>query len=404
MSSSYQDVLRKAGLMPLEEMLQSPTAPKKLTLGIPREVAPGEHRIPLDPDSAGLLVQHGHRILMENEAGKSAHFFDHEFSEAGVEIVYDKKEIFSSDIILKVSPPTAAEIGMMRPRQTLLSSIHATGVDESYFQGLIAKKVTALAFEYIQDRSGSLPIIRAMSEIAGNTSLLIAAEYLSNPDFGRGKMLGGFSGISPTEVVILGAGTVGEFAARAALGMGATVKIFDNSVSKLRRLQSNLNMRVFTSMLQPKVLRSALMTADVAIGAMRSPSGRSPMVVSESMVQTMKSGSVIIDVSIDQGGCFETSRITSHSEPVYKLHGVTHYCVPNIASKVPHTASFALSNILTNILLRFGDEGGAEQVLRKDFSIRQGVYLFNGTPTNAVLCHNFHLPYQDINLLMDTFG
>jgi alanine dehydrogenase len=255
----------------------------------------------------------------------------------------------------------------------------------------------------VQDKAGTFPVIRAMSEIAGNTSMLVAAEYMSNPEYGRGKMLGGFSGISPTEVVILGAGTVGEYATRAALGMGAFVKIFDNSVYKLRRLQNNLNTRVYTSMIQPRVLMNALRSADVVIGAIHSAYGRTPVVVTEEMVQQMKSGAVIIDVSIDQGGCFETSEVTDHRNPVFKKYGVTHYCVPNIASKVPHTASYALSNFLSPILLRFGEEGGVEKVLHTDYGVRQGVYLFNGISTNKFLSDSFHLPFQDINLLMAAF-
>jgi alanine dehydrogenase len=233
--------------------------------------------------------------------------------------------------------------------------------------------------------------------------MLIAAEYLSNPEYGRGKMLGGFPGISPTEVVILGAGTVGEYATRAALGMGAMVKIFDNSVYKLRRLQNNLNTRVFTSMIQPRLLNDALRSADVVIGAIRSDYGWSPVIVSEEMVQQMRCGSVIIDVSIDQGGCFETSHVTDHRNPVFKKHDVTHYCVPNIASRVPHTASYALGNFLSPILLKVGDQGGVEKMLYSDFGIRQGVYLYNGIATNKFLSDTFHLPFQDINLLMAAF-
>jgi alanine dehydrogenase len=285
----------------------------------------------------------------------------------------------------------------------LISSIHTSAINEEYFRRLLIKRITAIAFEYVQDKAGTFPVIRAMSEIAGNTSMLVAAEYMSNPEYGRGKMLGGFSGISPTEVVILGAGTVGEYATRAALGMGAFVKIFDNSVYKLRRLQNNLNTRVYTSMIQPRVLLNALRSADVVIGAIHTAYGRTPVVVTEDMVQQMKMGAVIIDVSIDQGGCFETSEVTDHRNPVFKKYGVTHYCVPNIASKVPHTASYALSNFLSPILLRVGDEGGVEKVLHSDFGVRQGVYLYNGISTNKFLSDSFHLPFQDINLLMAAF-
>ncbi len=403
MQHNYPDFLQSGQLIPQEEMLEVKHSSRTLTIGIPREKDFSENRIPLDPDAVGLLVQHGHEILIESEAGKAAHFPDHEYAEMGGNIVYDTRRIYSSDIILKISPPSQEELELMTSKQTIISSIHASSVDEEYFKRLISKRTTAIAFEYIKDKADSLPVIRAMSEIAGNTSLLIAAEYLSNPEYGRGKMLGGFSGISPTEVVILGAGTVGEYATKSAIAMGAFVKIFDNSVYKLRRLQNNLNTRVYTSMLQPRILLNALKSADVVIGAVHSSYGRAPILVTEEMVQQMKTGSVIIDVSIDQGGCFETSHITDHRNPVFKMHGVTHYCVPNIASKVPHTSSSALSNILANILLRFGEEGGVENVLHSDYGIRQGVYLYNGKSTNKFLSNTFKLPYQDINLLMAAF-
>ena len=390
-------------LMPQEERLEVKRGQKNLVIGVPKESAFSENRIPLDPDAVSLLVHHGHQILIEADAGKAAHFPDSEYAEMGAEIIYDTRKIFSADIVLKIAPPTLDEIDMMGTKQTIISSIHTSAINEEYFMRLLIKRITALAFEYVQDKAGTFPVIRAMSEIAGNTSMLVAAEYMSNPEYGRGKMLGGFSGISPTEVVILGAGTVGEYATRAALGMGAFVKIFDNSVYKLRRLQNNLNTRVYTSMIQPRVLMNALRSADVVIGAIHSAYGRTPVVVTEEMVQQMKSGAVIIDVSIDQGGCFETSEVTDHRNPVFKKYGVTHYCVPNIASKVPHTASYALSNFLSPILLRFGEEGGVEKVLHTDYGVRQGVYLFNGISTNKFLSDSFHLPFQDINLLMAAF-
>jgi alanine dehydrogenase len=401
--NNYSGIYHSGQLIPQEERLEVKHGQKNLVIGVPKECAFSENRIPLDPDAVSLLVHHGHQVLIEADAGKAAHFTDTEYAEMGAEIVYDTKKIYTSDILLKIAPPTLDEIDMMGTKQTIISSIHTSAINEEYFRRLLVKRITALAFEYVQDKAGTFPVIRAMSEIAGNTSMLVAAEYMSDPEYGRGKMLGGFSGISPTEVVILGAGTVGEYATRAALGMGAFVKIFDNSVYKLRRLQNNLNTRVYTSMIQPRVLINALRSADVVIGAIHSAYGRTPVVVTEEMVQQMKSGAVIIDVSIDQGGCIETSHVTDHRSPVFKKYGVTHYCVPNIASKVPHTASYAISNFLSPILLRFGEEGGVEKVLQSDYGIRQGVYLFNGISTNKYLSDSFHLPFQDINLLMAAF-
>jgi alanine dehydrogenase len=401
--SNFPEFMQSGQYMPREEMLEVSSGKKMLTIGVPKESAYTENRIDLVPESVGLLVQNGHKVLVQADAGKYARFYDHEYSEMGAEIVYDVNKVYQADIILKVAPPTLDEIEMLGTKQTIVSSLHLSNLSEEYFRRLVQKKATSLAFEYIKDKSGTYPVVRSMSEIAGNTAILLAAEYMSLPDFGRGKMLGGFSGINPSEVVILGAGTVGEFAARAALGMGAFVKVFDDSIYKLRRLQNNLFTRVYTSMFQPSILLNALRTADVVIGAVYSTQSRTPIIVTESMVRQMKEGAVIIDVSIDQGGCFETSVVTDHKNPVFKKHGVTHYCVPNIASKVPHTASYALSNFLTPILIRIGETGGVENLLRSDFGVRQGVYLFNGIATNNYLCDMFHLPFQDINLLMAAF-
>ncbi|MEI6748121.1 MAG: alanine dehydrogenase [Bacteroidota bacterium] len=403
MQNGFSDFLASGHYRVQEETLEVSKEKRNLTIGIPHESAHLENRVSLVPDAVGLLVQNGHRVIVETNAGKAAHFPDSEFSSLGGEIVYKPQEVFKADVILKVAPPTIDEIEMMGTRQTILSSLNIPGLTDEYFKRLIAKKVTALSFEYIRDKDGTFPVIRAMSEIAGNTSILLAADYMSDCEFGRGKMLGGFSGISPTEVVILGAGTVGEYAARAAIGMGAFVKVFDNSIYKLRRLQNNLNARIYTSILQPRVLLKSLINADVVIGAVHSSSGRTPCLVSEDMVRQMKPGAVIIDVSIDQGGCFETSHVTDHKNPVYQVMGVTHYCVPNIASKVPHTASFALSNFLAPIMLKVGEEGGMDELLRTDYGVRHGTYLFNGILTNRYLSDHFRLPYQDLNLLMAAF-
>jgi alanine dehydrogenase len=390
-------------LLPQEEMLEVKKQRKNLTIGIPKEISFQENRIALVPEAVGLIVQNGHEVIVETDAGKNAHFPDQEYSEQGARIVYSSEEIYKADVILKVAPPTPEETELIKPAQTLISALHYTVQEQGYFKKLISKKVTALSFEFIQDKTGTFPVVRAMSEIAGNTSVLIAAEYLSNPLYGKGTMLGGFSGITPTEVIILGAGTVGEFAARAAMGLGALVKIFDDSIYRLRRLQNNLNTRIFTSIIQPKVLLKSLKTADVVIGAIHSSSGRTPCIVTEQMVMEMRCGSVLVDVSIDQGGCFETSRVTNHSDPVFQMHGITHYCVPNIPSKVPHTASYALSNFFAPILLKIGEEGGIENLLKNDYGLRQGVYLYNGTLTNRFIGDYLSMPFQDIELLMAAY-
>jgi alanine dehydrogenase len=337
---------------------------------------------------------------VETTAGEGANFSDTEYSEAGAEICYDRKEIFRCDIILKIAPPSEEDIEMMTGNQTLISALQLSIQPKVILQKLMQKKVTAVAWDYIRDEQGVFSIVRSMSEIAGTTSILVAGELLSSFSSGKGIMLGGIAGVQPTEVVVIGAGTVGEFATRAALGLGASVKVFDNSLSRLRRLQNDLGTRMFTSVVQPKVLAKALKRADVVIGALRSPLGRTPCVVTEEMVEAMKSGSVLVDVSIDQGGCFATSRVTNHNEPTFVKHGVIHYCVPNIASRVSRTASFALSNIFSPILLEMGDSGGCKELIKHDDGFRSGVYIYRGTLTSEVLGKVFDLKYKNIELLL----
>ncbi len=387
-------------LLPQEEMLEVYRGKKNLIIGIPKEITFQENRVPLTPESVLFLCGHGHRVLIEAGAGNAAHFTDHDYSEAGAEIVYSAEEVYKSPIILKIAPPTHEEIDLCAPGSALISALNVNGRDKEFFKKIAAKKLTTLAYELIRDNTGSFPVIRAMSEIVGNTSILIAARYLSHPEYGRGVMLGGFPGIAPTEVVILGAGTVGENAARIALGMGALVKVFDGSIAKLRRIQKHLNNRIYTSVLQPKLLQETLQTADIVIGAIRAGEGKTPCVISKDMVKRMKSGSVIIDVSIDQGGCFETSKITNHNDPVFKEYDVTHYCVPNIAASVPYTASFALSNFFTPVLMKIGDAGGLVKLLKTDYPISKGVYIFNGAITNKHISETFDLPFRDIELLI----
>ncbi len=394
--------LAKSALLPQESMLEIRKGKHQLYIGIPKETSFQENRVPLVPSAVSLLVNNGHEIVIETGAGKSSNFSDNEYSEAGAKIAYDATEVYKADIVLKVAPPSIDELKLMQDKQTLISILQISMQNENYVKQLAKKRITALAYEYLQDKTGIFTIIKAMSEIAGGTAILIAAEYLSSHNHGKGEMLGGVPGIPPTDVVILGAGTVGEFATRAALGLGATVKVFDNSLYKLRRLQMSIGQRVYTSTINPRVLEKALQTADVAVGAILATEGRSPMVVTEEMVQKMKSGSVIVDVSIDQGGCFETSRVTNHSKPVFKQHDVIHYCVPNIASRVSRTASYALSNIFTPILLSVGDRGGIDGMLVAESGVRHGVYLYKGTVTNKYISEASGMPFRDLDLLMAT--
>lgn len=392
--------LTKGALAPQEEMLEVARKKGKLFIGIPKEIAFQENRVPLVPDAVALLVNNGHHIVIEAGAGKTANFEDTDYSEAGAEIVYSPQEVYKANVILKIAPPTLEEIEYMQPKQILFSALQLSVQPENFLKKLTSKKLNCIAYDLITDEAGIYPVIRAMGEIAGGASILIAAELLSNVNNGVGSILGGISGISPTEVVIIGAGTVGEFAARAAIGLGATVKVFDNSTSRLRRLQNQLGTRIFTSVIVPKVLEKHLKTADVAIGALRARNGRAPNIVTEEMVAEMKTGSVIIDVSIDQGGVFETSQVTNHTKPVFRKHGVIHYCVPNIPSRVARTASYAFSNIFSQILMNMGEEGGFEGIVRKDAGLRNGIYIYNGILTNQYLGEAFNLPFKDINLLM----
>ncbi len=401
--SEYLKFSKSWHFSPQEEMLEVKKKKNNLVIGIPAETTYDENRVSLAPEAASLLTQNGHTLLVQSRAGANAFFPDEEYAEAGCELVYSAEEVFRADIILKVAPLSDKELEYVRPGQVIMSTVALPMQKEAYFKQLMSKKVTAIAFEFIRDKANTFPLVRSMSEIAGSASVLIASTYLCHKSFGKGRVFGGISGITPTEVVIIGSGTVGEYAARAAMGLGAMVKIFDHSVYKLRRLQNNLGERVFTSIIQPKMLLKAIKTADVVIGAIHSHWRRTPIILTEEMVSQMKKGSVIVDVSIDQGGCVETSRITTHSEPVFVKYGVTHYCVPNIASGVPNTASYAFSNFFAPVLLNIGEEGGVENMLKRDPGVRQGVYIFNGTLTSQYIGEFFRLPFQDIDLLMAAF-
>lgn len=395
-----KQLMKQGSLLPKEETLEIARKKGSLFIGIPKETSFQECRVALVPETVSLLVANGHRVKVETKSGAGANFSDNDYSEAGAEIVHNTEEIFQCDLIFKVAPPSEKEVEMMKGNQTLISALQISIQPKKILQQLVEKKVTAIAWDYIRDESGVFPVVRTMGEIAGTTAILVAGNLLSTFNLGKGMMLGGIPGVQPAEVVIIGAGSAGESATRAALGLGASVKVFDNSISRLRRLQNDLGARVYTSVIQPKVLAKSLMRADVAIGALRAPLGRTPCVVTEEMVASMKPGSVIVDVSIDQGGCFETSRITTHEKPTFVSNGVIHYCVPNIPSSVSRTASFALSNIFSPVLLDMGTCGGPKDMIVKDPGFRSGVYIYKGILTSEVLGKVFDLPYKDIELLL----
>ncbi|ESU18855.1 pyridine nucleotide transhydrogenase, alpha subunit [Flavobacterium cauense R2A-7] len=389
----------KHQLIPQEEKLEIAKHKSELFIGIPKETSYQERRICLTPDAVNSLTSHGHRVLMEASAGESSSYSDKEYSDAGAEITNDTKKVFSCPMILKVEPPTLDEINMMNPQTILISAIQLKTQKKAYFEALATKRITALAFEFIKDEDGSYPAVKSLSEIAGTASILIASELMINQSIGKGLLFGNITGVRPTEVVILGAGTVAEYAARTAIGLGATVKIFDNSITKMRRLQNMLNQRIFTSTIQEKSLLKALRRCDVAIGAMRGKN-RTPVVVTETMVEHMKKGAVIVDVSIDTGGCFETSEVTTHEKPTFIKNNVIHYCVPNIPSRYSKTASMSISNIITPSLLKIADDGGLESAIRCDRGLKNGVYFYHGILTNKSIADWFNISYRDINLIV----
>ncbi len=398
---TFKDLANEAiAMQPLEQEAKLKLNKHKLVIGIPKEITQQEKRVPLSPSAVEFLVNNGHKIIIESNVGAPSNFSDLKYSEAGAEIIASHEEIFEADIILKIEPPTHAEIDLMREGQILFSALQIDQLTDVTLHKMMMKKIN----EFLEDDSGSFPIIRAMSEMAGHASILLAAEYLNNDQIGKGELLGGFVGIPPTQVVIIGAGSVGEYACKAALGLGANVKLFDNELYRLRRVQNNLGTKIYTSTIQPNILQEALKNADVAIGALRGELGRSPIVVTENMVKQMKPNSIIIDVSIDQGGVFETSEITNHKNPVYRKHGVLHYCVPNITSRVSRTASYALSNIFTPLMNDMGNYGGFMELVKIASGFRRGVYIYKGNLVNSDLGKRFQINYTDILLTLNIFN
>ena len=383
-----------------EQALMVKEKPGKLYIGIPKEVTMQENRVSLVPSSVASLVARGHRVLVETNAGIKSNFTDHDYSEAGAEIAHTQEQVYEAHVIIKLAPPTLEEIDLMHADQILISTLQLPTVTDEYLNRLKEKRVIALAMEYIQDDSGNFPVVRIMSELAGISAMQTAAELLANTNGGKGILLGGISGVPSTKVVILGAGVVAEFATRTAIGLGAEVRIFDDNIYKLMRIQNQVGQQLNTSAINRQYLEQELITADVAIGAIHSKSGRAPLVVSEEMVTKMRPGSVIVDVSIDQGGCFETSQVTSHTNPTFRRHGIIHYCVPNIASRVSRTASVAVSNIFTPLLLQAGENHGWEKLLRSHAGVRHGVYAYKGRLTNEYLSRRFGMKFTNLDLLV----
>jgi alanine dehydrogenase len=383
-----------------EEVLDIKFRSKPLMIGIPKEIAFQENRIGLIPEAVSVLVANGHEVLMEHNSGEGSRYSDMDYSEAGAKIVFDKEEVYKCPILVKTAPPVEADILFLQMNQTIISPLHLTALEKGLMEKLMAKKITALAIENIKDENQNYPILRSMGEITGSAVMLIAGQYLSNFNQGKGVLLGGISGVPPTKVVIIGADIIGEFATRNALALGAYVKVFDNNVSRLQRLQNNLGQRVWTSVLEPKILAKQLKTCEVAIGALRNDFSRAPIVVTEDMVSAMRPGSIIIDVAIDRGGCFETSELTNHENPIRIKHGVLHYGVPNIPSGFARTASQAISNVLMPLLVQIGDLGGLSEIIWHQIHLREGIYLYKGALTDFYISEKFNLKYTDLNLLI----
>lgn len=394
------EALAKTSLSPQEQLVKVKQGKHSFFIGLPKEIALQENRISLTPDAVALLVNNGHEVWVESNAGAGSKFTDRAYSEAGAKIVYSPQEVYKADFIMKIEPPTMEELEYFKPGQTLISALQMGYLSEERVQALLRKKVTSLAYEFIEDKVGGMPIIRAMSEIAGSTVMLIAAEYLSTAKNGKGIILGGITGVPPTKVVIIGAGTVAEYSARAALSLGAEIQVFDNHLYKLRRIKHTLGHQFYTSTIDTVTLSETLKTADVVIGALRAEKGRPRHVVSEEMVKNMKPDSLIIDLSIDQGGCIATSEITSHAKPVFRKYDVIHYCVPNVASRVANTATTALSNIFTPTILRAAEEGGIEEMIYAHKWFMKGVYTYKGNLTNESIARKFKMKFKNIELLM----
>ena len=391
------------GMIPQEETLDREKKGRQLVIGLLKESDEHETRVPLTPQGVGMLVDGGHRVLIERGAGDGARFSDRDYSEAGGEVVDSRTAVFEASILIKVSPLIKAEIHLLSQGKTILSGLQLATRDDTYFQELIRRKVTAIAFELIRDEVQEMPVLRAMCEIAGTEAVIIGSSLLGSENSGKGILLGGVTGITPSEVVILGAGTAGENAARTAMGMGATVKVFDQSIPRLRALKHHVGRELFTSVMHTPVLKRAFETADLVISTLQRLDQESFFLVPEDMVLTMKRGSVIIDIHVDQGSSFETGIYTTPDQPIFQKHGVLHYMVPNLPAKVARTASIALSNVLMPLLLDKGRCGGILQLIKEDRGVRQGIYLYNGILTNELIGNQFGIPSNDIDLLLSAF-
>lgn len=395
--------LGNTAFMPKEELLDMAVKHRKISIGVPNDKKNDEKRVALTPEAVNLLVETGNEVIVQKGAGSGANYSDKDYADNGALISDSPARVYSADAVIKVAPFTLQEADYLKGNQIVMSFLNVLKLTEETLGKLIRKKVTAIALEKIRDSNGVMPVMESMSEISGVTSVLIASEYLSNQHGGKGVLLGGVTGVTPTEVVIIGANTAGEYAARAALGLGSQVRIFDTSLHNLRRFQNLVGQRLQTSVFHPQVLRKALRSADVLIGAIELEDLRPWYYITEDMVKTMKKGAVVIDLSIDRGGCIETTECRALRDPVYEKHGVIHFSAWNLPSRVARTASIALSNIFNPLFQNIAEAGGIIQLLRNDRGIRNGVYLFNGILTNETLGQKYGAISKDLDLLISAF-
>ena len=383
-----------------EERLAVDAKSAQLQIGLPKEHAMNEHRLLLTPESVQILVAQGHEIVVETGAGTLAGFSDASYANAGATIALGPEEVFQCAIVAKVAPPTVAEIAMMRGGQTMISALQLRTRNRDYFKSLADKKITALALEEVRNSEDQSALRMAMSEIAGQMAARVGASLLADGAHGsrKGKLMGPIPGVTPARVVVLSAGVAGLSAVRAAHGMGSQVVLMDSNINRLRAAQE-LNPALITEVIQELVVVKRLKKADLVIGALHPVNGRTPVVVSEDAIAAMEPNSVIIDISIDSGGCFESSELTSHENPTYEKHGVIHYCIPNMASAVGHTATIALSNFVAPMLSTLSGLGGVEDCLHYDLNMRAGLYLYKGLLTKRHLGEHFDLPFSNDALL-----
>lgn len=390
--------------IPQELLKEISKVNNRLLIGIPCERHEEERRLPLTPEAVDMLIERGHRVIVECGAGLGINYSDNHFAESGAEIAATPQEVYQADIILKILPPLAVEVALMKPRSTVFSMVQLNLYTQEAFELMMAKRITAIAWELMSDQFGRCPVLNAISEIEGTASITIAAEMLSNTQGGKGILLGGIPGVSPTEIVIVGAGNAGTVAARAALALGASVKVFDDDINKLRMIQQVVGQRLFTSNFHPNVLHNAFRSADVVIGAMRYINTRYRYIIAEELIRTMKRGALVIDLRMSQGGCFETTCCLCPSDPtVFEQYGVLHYCKSNISNHVARTTSMALSNIFVPMLFSLGDMGNIQSMIKVDPGFKSGVYMYCGKPVNEYVSRHFNMRSSNIDIYLAAF-